>query len=161
MHREGKEPVGKACTTRRLTLRPGAIFRLSAREESQRRLYSLETFNFANIEPEVKEGEQPALVPIQAVVTEGKHRKVNFGLGYGSEEKARASIDWRHVNFLGGARTLQIEGKYSALSKGGRVNFRQPYVFGPRYNLLLGGQSWPRNEPSSVLNTNGGRRSLE
>jgi outer membrane protein insertion porin family/translocation and assembly module TamA len=161
IHIEGNKTVGDNVIRRQLTFRPGEIFRLSALQESQRRLYGLETFNFANIEPEVKEGEQPALVPIRTVVTEGKHRKINFGLGYGSEEKARASIDWRHVNFLGGARTLQIEGKYSALTKGGRLNFRQPYVFGPRYNLLLGGQSWHRNEPAYVLNTNGGRVSLE
>jgi outer membrane protein assembly complex protein YaeT len=161
IHIEGNKTVSDNVVRRQLTFRPGEIFRLSALQESQRRLYSLETFNFANIEPEVKEGEQPALVPIRTVVTEGKHRKVNFGVGYGSEEKARASIDWRHVNFFGGARTLQLEGKYSSLSKGGRVNFRQPYVFAPRYSLLLGGQSWHRNEPAYVLNTNGGRVSLE
>jgi outer membrane protein insertion porin family/translocation and assembly module TamA len=161
IHIEGNTSVSDNVVRRELTFRPGGLFRLSALQESQRRLYNLETFNFANIEPEVKEGEQPALVPIHTVVTEGKHRKVNFGVGYGSEEKARASIDWRHVNFFGGARTLQLEGKYSALSRGGQVNFRQPYVFGPRFNLLVSGQSWHRNEPAYTLNTNGGRATLE
>jgi outer membrane protein insertion porin family/translocation and assembly module TamA len=94
-------------------------------------------------------------------VTEGKHRKVNFGVGYGTEEKARIAADWRHVNFLGGARTLQLEGKYSSLSKGGRMTFRQPYLFGPRTSLLMTGQSWHRNEPSYTLNTNGGRVTAE
>ena len=99
----------------------------------------------------IVEGQQPEIVPVKVTVTEGKHRKVNFGVGYGSEEKARGSIDWRHVNFFGGARTLQLEGGYSALSKGARVNFRQPYIFGPRYNFVTTAQSWHRNEPAYDL----------
>ena len=158
---EGNTSVNDNVVTRQLTIRPGRRYRLSQLQESQRRLYNLETFDFANIEPELAEGAQPEIVPVKVTVTEGKHRKVNFGVGYGSEEKARGSIDWRHVNFFGGARTLQFEGAYSALSKGGRVKFRQPYVIGPRYNLLFTGQSWHRNEPAYVLNTRGGQVTLE
>ena len=158
---EGNTSVSDNVVTRQLTFRPNRRFRLSQLQESQRRLYSLETFQFANIEPVVEEGQQPEIVPVKVTVTEGKHRKVNFGLGYGSEEKGRASIDWRHVNFFGGARTLQLEGGYSALSKGGRVNFRQPYLFGPRYNLLTTAQSWHRDEPAYDITTRGGRVSLE
>ena len=158
---QGNTTVSDNVVKRQLTFRPNWRYRVSQLQESQRKLYSLETFQFANIEPVVTEGEQPEIVPVKVTVTEGKHRKVNFGAGYGSEEKARASIDWRHVNFFGGARTLQFEGKYSALSKGGRVNFRQPYVFSPRNSLLLTGQSWHRNEPAYTLNTNGGRATVE
>ncbi|HET7695759.1 MAG TPA: BamA/TamA family outer membrane protein [Vicinamibacterales bacterium] len=158
---EGNTSVSDNVVVRQLTFRPNRRFRLSQLQESQRRLYSLETFQFANIEPVIREGEQPETVPVKVTVTEGKHRKVNFGLGYGSEEKGRASIDWRHVNFFGGARTLQLEGSYSALSKGGRVNFRQPYLFGPRYNMVATAQSWFRDEPAYTLNTRGGRVSFE
>jgi outer membrane protein assembly complex protein YaeT len=158
---QGNTSVSDNVVTRQLTFRPNGRFRLSQLQESQRRLYNLETFQFANIEPEVKEGEQPDVVPVKVTVTEGKPRKVNFGVGYGSEEKGRASIDWRHVNFFGGARTLQLQGAYSALSKGGRINFRQPYLFSPRFNLQATGQSWHRNEPAYTLNTNGGRLTLE
>ena len=158
---QGNTSVSDNVVVRQLTFRPNRPFRLSQLQESQRRLYSLETFQFANVEPVIVEGQQPEIVPVKVTVTEGKHRKVNFGVGYGSEEKGRASIDWRHVNFFGGARTLQLEGSYSALSKGGRVNFRQPYLFGPRYNLVTTAQSWRRDEPAYELTTRGGRISLE
>jgi outer membrane protein insertion porin family/translocation and assembly module TamA len=158
---QGNTSVADNVVIRQLTFRPNRRFRLSQLQESQRRLYSLETFQFANVEPVIEEGQQPEIVPVRVTVTEGKHRKVNFGVGYGSEEKGRVSADWRHVNFFGGARTLQLEGSYSALSRGGRVNFRQPYLFGPRYNLLTTAQSWHRDEPAYDLNTRGGRVSLE
>jgi outer membrane protein insertion porin family/translocation and assembly module TamA len=157
----GNTSVSDNVVRRQMTVRPGRLFRLSQLQESQRRLYDLETFQFANIEPDVKEGEQPAIVPVRTVLTEGKHRKVNFGVGYGSEEQGRVSIDWRHVNFYGGARTLQLQSQYSQLNRGARLNFRQPYFFGPRTNLTLTGQSWHRNEPAYVLNTNGGRATIE
>ncbi len=83
------------------------------------------------------EGQQPEIVPTKITVTEGKPRKVNFGVGYGSEERARASIDWRHVNFFGGARTMQFIGQASRLDRGVRLNFKQPAVFGPRYGLQV------------------------
>jgi outer membrane protein assembly complex protein YaeT len=158
---DGNTTVSDNVVTRQLTFRPNWRYRVSQLQESQRRLYNLETFQFANIEPIITEGEQPEIVPVKVTVTEGKHRKVNFGIGYGSEEKARASIDWRHVNFFGGARTLQLESKYSSLSKGARLNFRQPYLFSPRHSLLLSGQSWHTNEPAYTLNTNGGRIAVE
>lgn len=158
---EGNTTVSDNVVTRQLTFRPDGRYRVSELQESQRRLYNLETFQFANIEPVVEEGEQPGIVPVKVTVTEGKHRKVNFGLGYGTEEQARAGIDWRHVNFFGGARTLQLEGKYSALTRGGRANFRQPYLFSPRNALLLSAQSWYRDEPAYDLSTRGGRIAAE
>lgn len=158
---QGNTAISDNVVKRQLTFRPNGLFRLGQLQDSQRKLYSLETFQFANIEPVITEGEQPEIVPVKITVTEGKPRKVNFGLGYGSEEKGRASIDWRHVNFMGGARTLQFEGKYSSLSQGGRVNFKQPYLFSPRVGLFLSGQSWHRNEPAYKLNTNGGRLTVE
>jgi outer membrane protein assembly complex protein YaeT len=157
----GNSSVSDDVIRRQMIVRPGRLFRLSTMQESQRRLYGLETFQFVNIEAQLPEGEQPTTVPIKTVLTEGKHRKVNFGVGYGSEEKARVSIDWRHVNFYGGARTLQIQSQYSKLNQGVRVNFKQPYFFGPRSSVLLTGQSWRTNEPAYVLNTNGGRVTFE
>ena len=100
-------------------------------------------------------------MPTKITVTEGKHRKVNFGVGYGSEEKARANIDWRHVNFFGGARTMQFIGQYSSLDRGVRANFKQPAIFGPRYGLLVSGQIWHNDEPAYTLDTDGGSVTLE
>jgi outer membrane protein assembly complex protein YaeT len=157
----GNSSVSEKVVRRQLTYRPGWRYRLSQVQETQRKLYALETFQFANVEPEVKEGEQPEQVPTKITLVEGKHRKVNFGFGYGSEEHARANIDWRHVNFFGGARTMQLIARYSSLDRGVRANFKQPAVFGPRYGLLVSGQSWHNDEPAYTLDTNGGSVTLE
>ena len=152
----GNSSVSDNVVRRQLTYRPGQLFRQSALQESQRKLYGPELFDFANIEP-LKTDEKPPEVPTRVTVTEGKHQKVNLGIGYGSEERGRVQIDWRHVNFFGGARTGGVVARYSGLDRGVRVNFKEPYFFKPRTDLAISGQQWHSDEPAFVLDTNGAR----
>jgi outer membrane protein assembly complex protein YaeT len=155
----GNTSVGEDVIRRQLSYRPGRPYRQSALQESQRRLYGAELFEFANVEP-VRSEEKPPEIPTRVTVTEGKHQRVNFGVGYGTEERGRVQIDWRNVNFLGGARTAGVLARYSALDRGVRLNFKEPYFFGPRYDLNLTGQSWHAAEPAFTLDTNGGRATV-
>jgi outer membrane protein assembly complex protein YaeT len=159
----GNSSVSDDVVRRQLTFKPGDLFRSSELRESQRRLYRLEVFQFANVEPvrnEAHAGEEATIIPTRVTVTEGKHRRVNFSLGYGSEERARAEIDWRHVNFFGGARTAAVRARYSGLDRGVRLNLRQPYFFSPQYTFDVGGQAWYTNEPAYWLETRGGRMTV-
>jgi outer membrane protein assembly complex protein YaeT len=155
----GNSAVGENVVRRLLTYRPGQPFRQSALQESQRKLYGPELFDFANVEP-LRTEEKPTEVPTRVTVTEGKHQKVNFGVGYGTEEKGRVQVDWRHVNFLGGARTAGVLARYSGLDRGVRINFKEPYFFGPRNDIALSAQSWHSDEPAFTLDTNGGRATV-
>lgn len=155
----GNSSVSDKVVRRQLTFKPGDLFRQSRLVESQRKLYGLETFDFVNVEPlqlEMRASE----IPTRITVTEGKHRKVNLGVGYGTEEQGRVQVDWRHVNWFGGARTAGVTGRYSGLDRGVRLNFRQPYFFGPRYSLGLTGQSWFTREPAFDRETLGGRLTI-
>jgi outer membrane protein insertion porin family/translocation and assembly module TamA len=153
----GNSSVSDGVIERQLSFRPGQVYRQSRLLQSQRKLYGLEVFEFANVEPLRKEGEQPAEIPTRVTVTEGKHRKVNVGIGYGTEEKARVEADWRHVNFFGGARTAGVLARYSGLDRGVRLNFNEPYLFSPRYSIGANGQYWHNDEPAFVLDNVGGR----
>ncbi len=155
----GNTSVSENVIRRQLTYRPGRPYRQSALQQSQRRLYGPELFEFANVEP-IRTEEKPPEIPTRVTVTEGKHRKVNFGVGYGTEEKGRVEVDWRHVNFLGGARTAGVLARYSGFDRGVRLTFKEPYFFSPRYDLNLTGQSWHAKEPAFTLDTNGGRATI-
>jgi outer membrane protein insertion porin family len=160
----GNIHVGDRIVRRQLTYRPGQLFQQSKILESQRSLYGVELFDFANVEP-LPVGDQataqpPVLVPTRVTITEGKHKRVTFGLGYGTEEKARAQVDWRHVNFFGGARTFGVLGRYSSLDRGVRLNFTEPYFFTRRYTFGLSAQNWFSDEPAFKLTTVGGRATI-
>ena len=81
-------------------------------------------------------------MPIRVTVAEGKHQRVNFGVGYGTEENGRVDGEYHHVNFLGGARSAGVHARYSSLDRGVRLDFNQPYFFRPHFSLGVEGQQW-------------------
>jgi outer membrane protein insertion porin family len=154
---QGNASVSDQIIRRQMTFRRGDLFRQSKLLESQRKLYSLEVFQFANVQPVREAGEQPTEIPTRVTVTEGKHRKMNFSLGYGTEERARVEADWRHVNFFGGARTAEVLARYSRLDGGLRLSLKQPYFITRNFSLGVQGQYWHNDEPAFTLDTSGGR----
>jgi outer membrane protein insertion porin family/translocation and assembly module TamA len=155
----GNKSVGDDVIQRTLAFKPGTRFSLATIQLSQRRLYDLGLFQLATVTPntmQVVDG----VVPVQVTVAEAKHRQIRLSAGYGSEEKARGEAQWKHVNFLGGARTATVEGKWSSLDRGVRTSFKQPYLFSPKVSLTFSGQGWFTNEPAFKLNTSGGRSTL-
>jgi outer membrane protein assembly complex protein YaeT len=156
----GEASVGEHVLRRQVTFAPGDVFRRDEMRETQRRLYGLELFEFANVESLEDRELQPAEVPVRITVAEGDHRRVNLGVGYGTEEQARARIRWDHVNFFGGARQAGFEGKWSSLDRGVRASYREPYFFSPRLSLNFDGQAWQAVEPVYDLEQLGGRATL-
>jgi len=90
-------------------------------------------------------------------VAEGKHQRFNGGVGYGTEEKGRVDAEYHHVNFLGGARSAGVHGRYSSLDRGIRFDFNQPYFFGARNALGLDGQRWHSETPAYLSDVTGGK----
>jgi outer membrane protein assembly complex protein YaeT len=151
---------------RQLTFQPGETFRARLLLESQRRLYAMDLFTFVNVDAPREgalspgAGDQPVALPVRVSVVEGKHRRIRLRGGYGSEELVRGEIRWSHVNFFGGARTGSVEGKWSALDRGVRLGFTEPYFFRPKYSFSASLQSWYTDEPAYRLETRGGRATV-
>ena len=120
---------------------------------------SLPLFQFAYVEPRGQETRAPQ-VPMRVTLTEDKHRQFTGSVGYGSEEKARVGASWTHVNFLGDARQAGVEGKYSSLDRGVRLEFKQPHFFTRDLVFSAQGQAWDQNEPVYRQKTYGGRATV-
>lgn len=134
----GNSSVSDRVIQRQLTFKPGDLYRRSVVQDSQRRLYQMELFQFVNVESLNPEQQQPD-VNTRVTVAEGKHQRVNVGVGYGTEEKGRVDGEYHHVNFLGGARSAGVHGRWSSLDRGLRLTVNQPYFFAP--HLSLGGEA--------------------
>jgi outer membrane protein assembly complex protein YaeT len=155
----GNASVDEEVIRRQLLFQPGDTYRVSRVRESQQRLYNLELFEFANVEPLNGES-KPAAVPMRVTVAEGKHRRLNFGVGYGTEEKARVDTRWTHTNFFGEARTAGVAARWSSLDRGLKADLTQPYFLTPHFSLSLSGQAWNTREPLYSADTLGGRVTL-
>ena len=156
---EGIASVHEEVIRRELAFKEGDLYQISRITESQRRIYGLELFQFANITPRLPEDRSPN-VPVNVTVAEGKHRRLLLAGGFGSEEKARGRITWRHVNFGGAARTGETEAKMSSLEQGVRASFVEPYLLQPGLSLRLSGSTWWSREPIYESRSSGGRISL-
>lgn len=152
----GNQTVENRAILRQLTFKTGDVYRRSLVQDSQRRLYGLQLFQFVNIETIQTEQQDPD-VPMRVTVAEGKHQRVNLGVGYGTEEKARVDAGYHHVNFLGGGRTAGVRGRWSSLDRGIRLEFNQPYVLGPHVSLQAEGQHWLTFTPAYESTITGGR----
>jgi outer membrane protein assembly complex protein YaeT len=137
----GNASVSDRVILRKLDFKPGDLYRRSVVQNTQRQLYQMELFQFVNIET-VNPEQESSQVPIRVTIAEGKHQRVNFGVGYGTEEHGRVDGEYHHVNFLGGARSAGIHARYSALDRGVRLTFNQPYVFSPHFSTGVEGQNW-------------------
>lgn len=155
----GNRSVSDRIILRQLTFKPGELYRRSLVQDSQRRLYGLELFQFANIEPQTRE-QQPEEVPTRITVAEGKHQRANFGIGYGTEEKARVDGEYHHVNFFGGARSAGAHARYSSLDRGVRLDFNQPYFFRPHFSLGGEVQQWYTYTPAYRSSVRGAKATL-
>jgi outer membrane protein assembly complex protein YaeT len=152
---EGQVSVDENVIRRELAFHEGDEYQLSHITESQRRLYGLELFQFVNITPKLPE-DKSANVPVNVIVVEGKHRRLELAGGYGSEEKARAHVNWRHANFTGGARAVETEAKWSSLEHGFRGSINEPYLL-KRTSMRVTGSSWWASEPAYTYRSQGGR----
>jgi outer membrane protein assembly factor BamA len=186
---QGNKTVSDRVIQRELTFKPGDLYRRSIVQDSQRRLYGLELFQFANIEPLTGEqpsqqppatggsgdpgqadqpaqadqpvqSEQPDQIPMRVTVAEGNHQRVNFGVGYGSEEKARIDSEYHHLNFFGGARSAGVHARWSSLDRGLRLDFNQPYLFRPHFSLGGEAQEWFTFTPAYSSVVTGARATL-
>jgi outer membrane protein assembly complex protein YaeT len=155
----GHRSVGDEVIRRQLLFRPGDPYRRDLLQESQRRLFALGLFQFANVAVQEQDTDT-AEVPVVVTVGEGQHRRLEFGLGYGTEENLRGEIEWTHVNFFGGARTASVHGKWSSLDRGVQVNFVQPAFIRPPLSLSIEGRGWYADEPIFTALSRGGRATL-
>jgi outer membrane protein assembly complex protein YaeT len=143
----GNRSVGNRVIERQIAYKPGDLYRRSLVQDTQRRLYRMELFQFVSVQP-AEPGEQPEEVKTRIAVAEGPHQRINFGVGYGTEEKARVDTEYRHLNFLGGARSASAHVRWSSLDRGVRLDFNQPYFFAPHFSIGGSAQDWYTYTPA-------------
>ncbi len=155
----GNQSVGDNVIRRELSYKPDDLYRRSLMQDTQRRLYGMELFQFVNVEPLSPEL-QPTDVPTRITVAEGKHQRMNFGVGYGTEENGRVDGEYHHLNFLGGARSAGAHVRYSSLDRGVRLDFNQPYLFHPHFSLGGEAQQWYTFTPAYQSIVTGAKATL-
>jgi outer membrane protein insertion porin family len=155
----GLKSVKENIVRREFEFAPGELYRESVLTRSQRRLTDLELFEFAHVDPQVPD-DQSTQIPVRVTVAESKSERLKLGVGYGSEERARGLVEWKHLNLFGGAEQTTANAKYSSIERGVRLSFVQPYLFRKGLSLNITGTAWHTSELTYETGTYGGRATV-
>lgn len=134
----GNKSVSKKLIRRGLGFREGQQFQQKKLVMAQSQIYQLELFQYVNLRATNLE-QQPTAIPIQVEIKERNLRTLKFGVGYGTEEAFRMTANWRHRNFLGGARIFNAEVKHSTniLPLNVEIQLNQPFFFDNQNDLTI------------------------
>lgn len=137
---EGNESVSRNVVIRELPFSVGDRFSAEKLTQGQQELFALGLFRAAI--SDVPEQPRDSSVVVRYRLREARPRFTTAQTGYALEEGANVQGEWKHRNFLGGARTLTVSGAASSGIGGrraggfrptqqyrGSVSLQQPYLF--------------------------------
>jgi outer membrane protein assembly factor BamA len=156
---DGTEQISPDLVHRMLSFDEGDPYDRSALLRSQRDLYGLQIFRFADVQADL-EAEPDSLIPVLVRVAEGNMRRVRLEAGINSLECGTLEGQWTNRNFLGGGRRVTVRGRLGNLlirdctwlvprdvipdttkpaeTYLASVDLTQPWFFGPRNALGIG-----------------------
>jgi outer membrane protein assembly factor BamA len=155
----GNKHVDDAIIRSRLAYFPGELFRRSALGQSEQQLDALELFESVRIEAWHID-QRPVDVPILISVIEHSPWRWNFSPGYAAGERLGLDASVGHMNFLGGARRLELSGRISRIDHLAEVSFIQPQLLTPRLSLSLLARGSSIDDPAFHAVSKGGQAAL-
>jgi outer membrane protein assembly complex protein YaeT len=152
---EGLDRVDPALVRRELTLLPGEPYAPAALRRNQRALFALGLFRSVSIQPrllappaEVPAGPSEAVWPMEIRCEERPPRSLGVAIGYGTEDRYRARLEWTHRNLFGGLRSLRLRGQYSYRVRGVEASFGQPRFLDGETRLGIDAQVSEETQPA-------------
>lgn len=119
----------------RAGLVPGAPYSLGVVLDAQRRLYQLGIFRRVEVVT-VPGQERAAVRDIVVRCEEGQQRSYLLGVGWDTENRARLTVGWSHLNLLGGAHAFNAEARLSRREQRVQLGLREhdlPWVRKPGF----------------------------
>jgi outer membrane protein assembly complex protein YaeT len=146
----GLKDVTPEVVLREVPYESGDPFSGKALKDLEQNLRKLDLFSQVqvNLQPPPAD---PREVPIEIRVEEKAPREIQAGIGYGTEDQLRGEIRWRHNNWLGDGRRLEVGAKASFIARELDVNFSQPHFLGPKNRFLLNFGPKQFDEPGYFL----------
>jgi outer membrane protein insertion porin family len=142
---------------RELEFNKGEVYSYGKILKSQRQLYLTGLFTSVFIRPEEKSTEFQTIRNIRIDVDEKKNGELNFGVGYGTLDRMRGSVELLQNNLFGTARQAGVSAFASFITRRAELSFTEPWLFSTKTKADLNGFVEKREEPGYDLQRYGGR----
>jgi outer membrane protein insertion porin family len=114
---------------REIQLRPGAVYKQSAMQESQRRLYMLGYFKDVQIRDQVSPIEGDRTIDLTFAVEEQRTGAASMGAGYSGRDKLVGTLGLQIPNFRGKGQNLDFSWEFGYRREQFLVGFTEPWLF--------------------------------
>jgi outer membrane protein assembly factor BamA len=155
----GNKRVDDRIIRRRLAYVPGDLFRRSVIEQTQQRIGALGLFKSVEIRAQNIDL-QPAFVPTLVTVEERTPWQWNLGLGYASGERLGVDARISHLNVLGSARRVDLQGRVSHIERTAELTFTQNDSWHPALGLSLQARHQEIDERAFFVMSRGGQAAV-
>ena len=155
----GNRRVDDRIIRRRIGYAPGEPFRRSAIEHTQQSIGALGLFKSVDIQMQ-NAAARPADVPTLITVEERTPWQWNLGIGYAAGERLALDARISHLNVLGSARRLDLEGRRSAIERSAALTFTQLDSWHPSLGLSLQARHREIDERSFFALSRGGQAAV-
>ena len=135
----GNEEVEARFVRRLIEWKPGKLVTPERLQTTQLNLIETGLFNSVRIEPG-KEPDEQGRVPVRIEVKEAKHRTIEAGVRYRTDEGIGGSLGWEHRNLLGTGEQLGFELDGSQIGWHLRGEAREPDFLRRRQALVIGSE---------------------
>jgi outer membrane protein assembly factor BamA len=152
----GNRSVDDRIIRRRLAYVPGDLFRRSAIERTQQRIGALGLFKSVEIRAHEIDN-QPAVVPTLITVEERTPWQWNLGLGYAAGERLGVDARISHLNVLGSAERIDLQGRVSRIERTAEAAFTQSNSWHPALSLSLQARHREIDERAFFVMSRGGQ----
>jgi translocation and assembly module TamA len=155
----GNRRVDDRNIRRRLAYATGDFFRRSAIEQTQQRIGTLGLFKSIQVRAHDIDN-QPAVVPTLISVEEGTPWKWNLGAGYAAGEHLGVDARISHLNVLGSARRVDLQGRVSSIERTAEMTFTQSDAWHPALSLSLQARHHELDERAFFVMSRGGQAAV-
>ena len=128
----GNKKTKASVIVRELTFKPGDKYNFDKILKSQQKLYLTGLFNGVMIQPDENFKENQNRRDIVIEVDEKNNGEFSFGLGYGTTDRLRGSIELFQNNISGTARQAGISVFASFIMRRSELSFTEPWLFTSR-----------------------------
>jgi translocation and assembly module TamA len=155
----GNTRVDERIIRRRVAYAPGDLFRRAAIEQTQQRIGALGLFKSIEIRAQNVD-QQPAIVPTLVTVEERTPWQWNLGLGYAAGERLGVDARISHLNVLGSARRVDLQGRVSRIERTAELTFTQNDAWHPALSLSLQARHQEIDERAFFVMSRGGQAAV-
>ncbi|MBI3015332.1 MAG: outer membrane protein assembly factor BamA [Candidatus Tectomicrobia bacterium] len=126
---QGNLATHSRVVTREMTIKEGDPYSRAVGARAARKISRLGIFSRVDLRPAPSLDAEEETRDLVVEVNEAQPKVIEFGFGYGSEDRLRGFVEASHRNLGGWGRTASLRAQKSSIQENYSLSYREPWLF--------------------------------